>query len=236
MTRPFYVIAATPQKSLQFNDFFNSGGGSIVELLKNPPVLRRMGWDLVTLDNPRILKGECWEVNNGERKRIRLYKDGTVIFRAAVDDSFLCAGRNNSQPYPSINALALIEVTFNFVNFYTSIVKMNSNKTTEPFPILFQIKLNDMIPKVSGIFQVYLSVADATWDIRNKGQFAPETQMNKDLTIDILQSNFSVANVSYKILELIFAWFGIPSNDIPYTIIDTAGEKCIDISQITRTH
>ncbi|MBI5359397.1 MAG: hypothetical protein HZA48_02315 [Planctomycetes bacterium] len=237
MPTPFYIIAATPQKPLQFENFFDSGKCPVVELVKNPPSLRRMGWDLVTLDTPRILKGECWEVNNAERKRIRLYKDGTVIFRAAADDSFLGLGRENHiQPYPSLNALALVEVTYNFVKFYSSII-MKGNKThVNSLPITFQIKLINLTPNISRIFSVYLNSSEAVWDIHHKTNIAPETQMQKELTLPIPPISPPVEEIAYKIIEIVFTWFGIPANDIPYTITNVAEEKCIDINKITRTH
>src|SRR3990172_2392837 len=108
---PKFVLAAEPKEELLLPDFF-SEENVFYKILKDPPgYLRYTGWNLLTLDKPRIREGKYWEVTNGERKKIRLFKDGSLVAVAYADNSFLGWGQDDKAFHnsPRINTVALIE-------------------------------------------------------------------------------------------------------------------------------
>ena len=56
--QPVYVLAAAPHEKVRLRDLFRSGPGTVLELMQNPGYTRASGWDLRTLDDPRIVEGE----------------------------------------------------------------------------------------------------------------------------------------------------------------------------------
>ncbi len=87
-----------------------------VNLVENPSTFRQMGWDLRTLDRARPVAGEYLEVTNGQRKLLRLYRDGQVVFGAGMD--FFGWGVNkNKANQTNFNLLAVAECIANFAVF-----------------------------------------------------------------------------------------------------------------------
>src|SRR2546425_9877749 len=95
MSSPVYLISATPLEPSMLKNFFDSTRGSLMDALSNPPGFRYAGWDLQTLDRARIVDGEYLEVSNGDRKRIQLYEDGTLLAKASAGPDFLAWGRDS---------------------------------------------------------------------------------------------------------------------------------------------
>jgi len=58
--------------------------------LEKPPIIRRSGFDLRTLDVLRIIKGRFCRVQNGERIIVDLYRAGAFIVALDGDENFLC--------------------------------------------------------------------------------------------------------------------------------------------------
>lgn len=96
-----------------------SGSENAFMLVKNPPYFRRAGWDLQTLDNPKIIDGKYLEARNGDRKILRVYRDGMVIFAGLADTSFLAFGldKDEQRGYKAVRALAVVELIANFSQF-----------------------------------------------------------------------------------------------------------------------
>ena len=109
------VLTAYPERSSDLSTIFSSTEGSIRRQFENPPILRHGGWSLETLDQAKIMRGEMIRVVNGPRKVMDLYRDATLIFGGLADESFLAWAGNGK---PRINSLAIVEVVYNFVNFY----------------------------------------------------------------------------------------------------------------------
>lgn len=223
MDKSFYILTARLQNPISIPNFFADQGNPAYDLLVNPPYLRKYGWNLITLDTPRIIKGECWEVKNGDRKVLRLYKDGSIVTRFAADGSFLGWGRTDNaetsnipESVPVINALALLEVTYEFVSFYAMFLE-KINVGINP---CINVKLSNMAVGQSRLFRVSVTPGDAIWDLKNKSHVARENSFEKELWSSTSELN-SEGRLSFRIVEEIFNWFGIPSNNIPYNINNT---------------
>ncbi len=233
MDNPILVLSAAPVEQTTLNGFFETGTNSVFELLRNPPKIRDMGWDLATLDQPRIFKGECWEVTNGERKKIRIYEDGTVIFRAFADSSFLGWGQDPDKfiSNPRLNPIAIVELHYNFVVFVSLAAKFFSEYPTKMY---FQI---DLFNAWFGASKLYLcpGVADNFFFDHDRNE-APEAvmQKNKDVSTKDLKEN--QAEIGFQLVSLLYSWFGIPADKIPYTTRDGEGNRSIDPTQILKKH
>lgn len=94
---PLLILAAAPGQKSRFKSFFDPDGPG--QLLKDPGGLRYAGWDMQTLDQPRIVRGEYLEVRNGDRKQLQLFRDGVFIARLRADDSLLARGATGQEPF-----------------------------------------------------------------------------------------------------------------------------------------
>ena len=81
----------TPRDKTSYRHFFELGPLKV--LLENPGQFRSSGWDLITHDKARIVKGEYLEVASAERKRIQVYEDGSVLVR--VDENLIINSRSS---------------------------------------------------------------------------------------------------------------------------------------------
>lgn len=236
MNKPFYILSAKLQYPMYIPNFFSIQNNPIYDLLSNPPFLRKYGWNLITLDTPRIVKGECWEVRNADRKLIRLYKDGTIITRFAADGSFLGWGRHDhpevkgiSEDVPVLNALALIEVTYEFEAFCASIFQ--GIRVLDNPAVSINIELTDMAEGQSRLFRVNINADDALWNSDNNGNGASEVNLKKEFWSNANELN-SHGVVAYRILESIFPFFAITTDLIPYSNTTEQGSRFIDADKI----
>lgn len=113
---PSIILSGTfrPQPN-SIKDLFDANS-KIIKLLESPPNMRRMGWDLQTLDRAKPVGGDFLELTNGKRKLLRLYRDGQFIFAAGMD--FFGHGVNKGEETdPNFNLLSVTELIQNFVNF-----------------------------------------------------------------------------------------------------------------------
>jgi len=229
LKQPKLTLSAAPVQPSILKRFFEHGEDTPMHLLEHPTSFRYAGWDLETLDRARIKEGQYWEVVNGERKTIRLYEDGTLLFTVWADNSFLGWGQDSDsfRGNPRLNSLALVEATTNFVFFYNQLIQYFEEK---PSDIQFKIKFSNMILEngksiyldpapVGALFRTPFSEQEfkATKDI---------IENDKVLKTDLIESRPEIA--AYKVLERIFLCFNTPTNKIPYTG-EVDGTKYVDI-------
>src|SRR5258708_19819862 len=121
--RPIFLYSMAPRDRTSYKHFFELG--PLKALLENPGQLRGSGWDLLTHDKARIVKGEYLELTSAERKRIQVYEDGSVLVRVSGDEDFMSWGPNtkNFNEAPRLNTLALIEFTLNFFTLSSPLVQ-----------------------------------------------------------------------------------------------------------------
>ncbi len=231
MNTPLLILAATPKEQVKIRNFFDTSQKSAWNLLAHPGQLRYAGWDLQTLDTPRIKKGEYLEVVNGDRKILNLYEDGTFVFNSFADGSFLGWGQNDEgfQNNPRLNPVAIIEVIFNFVDFY--------NKLAD----FFEEKPENMIIKaqIQGAFldekhKLYLTpygINTFAWITGHERGYASENDMIKEFTFPLSRIKENPAEAAYSIIEKIYLWFGLTPDKIPY-VKEVGGKKSIDTDKI----
>ena len=142
MPNPSYILIASPTQPNRLKNVFASGPETIASTLERPPVFRYAGWSLETLDQARIVGGEFLEVKNGPRKTIRIFEDGTLLFRGDAGPDFLGWGRDEVTfpESPQLHSLAAIEVTTLFLYFYATLIPHFERPVSD---IRFVLKLTD---------------------------------------------------------------------------------------------
>jgi hypothetical protein len=204
------IISAYPNQIEELKTIFSTTNNSIKKHLETPPSLRYAGWNLETLDQAKMMNGELIRVVNGDRKIINLYRDGSLIFIGRADYNFLAWA--SSPEKQKINPVALIEIIYNFVNFYNLVI--NDFKSL-PEKISFRIDLKNM--HLNGIKSRL-----APYQINSTAQMfdidtteAPENDFA--FTKTFLTKDYDAGLISYEIIKEIYFWFGIEENKIPYT-------------------
>jgi hypothetical protein len=219
------ILGASVDGDILTNNFFSEENNKIFDIMRNPPYLRYSGWNLLTLDYPRLKNGEWWEVQNGDRKTIRLYEDGTFVASAYADNTFLGWGKGDKEflEAPSLRSLAIVEYVYEFVNVYREILQALSLTKGK---ITFEVKLiNTTLTSgkklsigTSNVFALFPEVSEEI-----------DGDKSGEITINVNGSFYDSKYEAYKLLSRIYRWFNVPDNKIPYTGIDDSGARFIDL-------
>ena len=134
----FFYIYAAPKDKLDLVDFWKpyTEEDSIPRLMKNPPTLRRLGWDLSVGDQeyPSAEPG-MWEIMNGESKILDITDKGELftagVFRRFIDWGLDPEVQRNSNYDVLINEYALSEYIGMFFAFLEKFVATYGNPTEQ---------------------------------------------------------------------------------------------------------
>lgn len=228
------ILIAYPKEKLgELKSLFTNEEGSIKRKLEDPPLnagkIRYAGWSLETLDRGRIIEGQFVRVQNGDRKTIDLYKDGTLIFSGLADENFLAWA---SEDGLRINSIALIELIYNFISFYREII---NDLTIKPNTISVEFRFFNMHLDDKKSYLVEGPI-DALFSF-NKHE-APANNYSLETPIDFKVEDFEtgkIGEIAYKVVEKIYLWFGVPldTGNIPYIKIENSVAS-IDIEKIKK--
>lgn len=139
---PYYVLVGAIPPETRLRGFFSSGKESVSWLLTDPPVFRYSGFDVRTGSMARLIEGECWEARNGDRKILRLYQDGVLLFGMRADSDFLAWGENamSFSDYVRLNPVAVVESHTSFVHLYAAVVR---RLVAAPEDVQFFLRFDD---------------------------------------------------------------------------------------------
>ena len=218
-------IAAYPNEALELKTIFLSTPDSIRKKLENPPILRRGGWNLRTLDRAKILRGEMIRVGNGKRIMVDLYRDGTMIFAGQGDHQFLAWHDAEEQ---KINPIALVEILYEFFAFYRLVIEDFEKKPSE-FTARFSLK---------NLHQGNVKTGLAPFEAGAFAQlFGHEKQDASDAEMTVqkrfMTEGYDPTVYAYEMAKEIYLWFGLEEDKVPYVKKDN-GKKFIDIGTIGR--
>lgn len=226
--RPVFIYSMTA-RGTAFKNFFEPG--ELKKIIENPGQLRPSGFDLVTRDRARIIKGQYFEVSSAERKRIRVYQDGSVIVRVSGDEDFLSWGQNTSNfdLSPRLNTIALIEFTLNFCRFCCQLVPF-----LEPKPSYVNLKVDIRHAFIGHerLFLVPYTVSSWAFTTTDGRRDAPEESMVRVTAADTDTLRKTPAYAAYKLVRQVFYWFGVEDENIPYTSQSSTGERFVDSTLI----
>ena len=229
--RLFILIAYSKEKAGELESLFMNKEGSIKRKLENPPLdagkIRHGGWSLETLDRGKIIEGEFVRVQNGDRKTIDLYQDGTLIFTGLADERFLS---HASEDGLRVNSIALIELVYNFISFYREVI---NDLAIKPNTILVEFRFLNMHLDDK---KNYLVEGPIDTSFTGNRHNAPHNNYSLETAINFNVKDFEenkIEEIAYKIVEKIYLWFGVPLDEgnIPYTKINDSIIS-IDIKKI----
>ncbi|MFA6973107.1 MAG: ATP-binding protein [Parcubacteria group bacterium] len=219
---PCLIMSAifSPQP-VEVKDIFNPSAGPM-GLIERPPSIRpRFGWNLETLDMPKIKEGRYLEVTNGERKIIRIYRDGHIIFGGQMDEHFLGHGTKSRVEGDAVNAIGVTEIVDEFARFCEMLRVFLKNK-----PEKVKIKLAVCNPQKAEI-QIMSSVPV-------NGFRFHETQGKFDSEYQDVEKTFNVSAgldydaSAYELVSEFFHLFGL-SDDKLIFVKEENGIKKIDV-------
>jgi hypothetical protein len=222
--RPVFIYSMTA-RGTAFKNFFEPG--ELKKIIENPGQLRPSGFDLATRDRARIIKGQYFEVSSAERKRIRVYQDGSVIARVSGDEDFLSWGQNTSNfdQSPRLNTIALIEFTLNFCRFCSQLIPFLEPK---PQQVNLKVDIRHAFIGQEKLFLIPYTVSSWAFTTTDGRKDAPEESMVRMINADTDVLRLTPAYAAYKLVSQIFYWFGVEDEQIPYTSQSSTGERFVD--------
>jgi len=215
-----YLSAVLRPQPNSIPELFKGGDSAITQLLENPPTFRRSGWDLRTLDRVKAVAGEYVQLDNGNRKTLKLYRDGQFLFAANHD--FLSHGvrkeNNENESEFRINSLAVAETITNFTYFIHEYTKQASK---EPNKVIVKIRL--LNPKKKDLRLI--SVRRGLSFNEPIGNAVGEESLEREIPITV-SKNMNKDMNAYKILAELFYFFGTLDANFRYVnstegVVDT---------------
>jgi Schlafen, AlbA_2 len=216
-------IVAYPNEALELKTIFLSTPDSIRRKLENPPILRYGGWNLRTLDQAKILRGEMIRVGNGKRIVIDLYRDGTMVFAGQGDHQFLAWHDEVKQ---KINPVALVEILYEFFAFY-SLVLDDFEKRPSEFTARFNLRNLHQGGVKTGLVPFAPGTYGHLFDHDKKE--APDDAMTIQKRFPT--EGYDSTAYAYAMAKEIYLWFGLEEDKIPY-VKEENGGKFIDVAKI----
>ncbi len=234
--RMIILIAYPKEKSGELKSLFTNEDGSIKRKLENPPLnagkIRNMGWSLETLDQGRIIEGQFVRVQNGDRKTIDLYQDGTLIFSGLADEKFLAHASENGL---RINSIALIELVYNFISFYREII---NDLTIKPNTISVEFRFLNMHLDSKKSYLNPGSIKYFNFMFNHNKHFAPQNEyISEPISFDIKDFEMNkIGIIAYEVVKKIYLWFGVSLDEgnIPYVKIENSIAS-IDVEEIRKS-
>lgn len=228
--RPHYVLAAWPTPVSELTTIQGTGEGTITGLLERPPVLRYAGWSLETLDHAvGMQEGKYRQLANGDRKVLRLYRDGMLVHAVSAGSDFL--GWGDPKQYhakPRILSLAIIEVTYLFCRFYAEVLR----DLREPVDkVTIAIRLGRLRSATEAPVRLSAHPPGNAFAFLEAQDRHPALADTYDHEVTIDAKDFNPAVAAYQVVSEIFMWFGIEADLIPY-IDNVAGVRVVSEQKI----
>lgn len=198
-----------------------AGNSPVVQLIENPPSFRHAGWDLQTLDRAKPIVGEYLQVANGDRKVVRVFRDGQII--AAGNSNFFGHGVNTDPEQGfALNGLAVAEFISNFVNFS---IKLSEQLDIAPSSMILKVRLLNPTKEKMKL------------ELVRKGGFPfPETAgeiyldlVDREVPVS-LDQGFKLEQIAYHLLSEFFYFFGRREDEFWYVNKQT---KEVDLNFFT---
>ena len=220
-------MASAPNQSTTILSLFRREG--IRDVIRNPPTLRQptVGWDLQTLDEPRIEDASKLVVNNGPRKLIELHASGAFIASGTLPN-FLGWPRDAAQfeRDPRISSWALVEFAANFVLTNQALLPY-----LEPRPMTEHARIGVRNFVLQSGDRVYLLPGSDERFPRPRewGRAAPAANWESPpISLEVGEDRAKVERGTFLLLAQLYRWFGIEDDGIPFAIPD---EQRVDLDR-----
>lgn len=238
-----YLLYCRPKGRVVIRDFFNPYG-EVFALLTRPPETRDGSFGLRTAAMPQLNKATYWEMHgqelfSGRTRRLRIYVDGTVIFRASADDSFLCWPKDASDRL--VNPVVVADSIVSFARFVRALLLLMSRQPDElelgvsiKNAALSEPPLKLYPGLLRSDLQRFTMIGS---DLRGVGEKSPERSVSV-LSADMLKSEsgrpFDGADAAaFQLVTQFYDMFGFAEDAIPY--VDRTGlQPRIAVEQFSR--
>jgi hypothetical protein len=207
----YFLFSVLPSESLAFKEFFSNA--DIRKLVEQPGGLRWAGWDLQTNQEARIGEGPSLEIGRLDYKFIRLFEDGTLLVRGSADDDLLTWASKGSR---RLNPIALIEFIYSIASFYQRLLTLSS---TQPDNVQFEVRLEGAVDASDNTKKLVLlpyGVNATGFIFGHDPRAAPSASARLPVEIPSAIVTTRPGRVAYKLVELIYLWFGQSPDVIPY--------------------
>lgn len=229
---PTYVITAAVPSGNRFKEFSARDEGSVSSILERPPTFRWAGFDTSTEDQARRIAPDAYEVSNGDRKVLRVYQDGTLIFRMTADPDFLCWSQEEDEYLhaPRLDPVPVVEVHASFVHLYAALIP----KLLKP-PQLVRFTMNLRDAEVNGarlsFTRYYQGGIRRVIHPKLYHAYAANLKDSFDSEPELIARTPNL--IAYQLLVKFYAFFEMAPDLIPF-VKDENGKKAIDIEAIRR--
>lgn len=222
--QPAFVLAAIPKRELNLRPLFEARDTPLVELLENPPRLRRSGFDLNVDINSRIIEGRLRRTVLEDFELLEFHRDGVAIYVAPGDGNRLCWGRSQLQRDGYlINQVALVEMTYLFCLLVKRLYEGHLRQE-ESFDLQMQL--------------LRLSMAGRNFVLQpgalngfGSGHWQPAPTGSMTFETDVCFGIHCPERMAVLLLSELYTWMGYEESRIPYTA-DNEGARVVDPEQI----
>ena len=230
MKTPFYIISASVPPGNRVLRFHGTGNDSASHLLANIHQFRYASFDVAIPGYPQPGPDNSLELRWDNRKILRLYQDGTLIFRVRADSNFLGWGikPHEFEEFPRLNPVPVVEVNTSFIHLYRSVFGCLKNVADT---IYFQLSLHDGTWPNGRLFMTeYFPNPIIDWGMVNRWeiQMDPAEEEEEVSRTDLVDAPNRAA---YLIVRTFTSMFDLPEDKIPF-VRRVGGEFEIDLDAI----
>lgn len=229
--QPYYVLVASPSPATRLKSFFGTGRNSPIDLLREPPSFREMGFDLRTLDAPHLVADDCYEVRNGDRKVLRLYQDGSAVFRAEISPDFLAWGQSDRsfEQKPLLNPVPVVECTTAFVHFIAKISDWFADPV-KAVSFTLALRVGSLPAGVRVHMREYYK--GGIENVHNpRGYPLQMTDPATTLQESLVDVRARPNEVAYRLLVALYGQFDAPEDIIPF-VAKSAGVLAVSLEEL----
>jgi hypothetical protein len=233
MPSPTYQLTASliPAGN-RIRNFHGDQPGSPRHQLEHPPRLRDNGFDTATYATAKPIEPDGYEVSNqGDRKVLQLFQDGTALFRVAADPRFLAwsVTPDDFARVPRLNPVPVVEMHVSFVLFYASLIPRFAKP---PDSVRFtlhlraahadgkRLALTRYVPNFQTAFNLTLHYAHAT-------------EIEESLTVATKAVLETPEHVAYQLVERFYSeFFDVTDPSLIPFVTEKNGVAAIDSAQL----
>ena len=223
-TKILVISASIENAQANVRGFLERGDGSIQHLLRRLPKVRRFGFTPGYGLNFQLDRGKSWISLEGDRA-VAFYQDGTLLSILPTDDEFLCKGaegeRGSSQ---KINTVVLTESIYVFLDWYLTL-----HNQVEPNGWTIQVCVDLRVGDENRPYLVPYEVNTLFWENPPSHEKYPCPEAQEKWCVEI-ERDYDPSRVAVELLKVIYAWFGVVPDAIPYTNRHLSGnsERFVD--------
>ena len=213
MNVPFYVVTASVPPGNRVTRFHGVESSSGSALLGDFPRFRHGSFDVAIPGWPQPGPEDSLELRWYDRKVLRLYQNGTLLFRARADADFLGWGVEPQvfHKFPKLDPLVVVEVNTSFVHRYRAVVERLKHP---PDRVFFHLSLHDFTQNGLRLFLTkYFPKGQVDWSAVTRYVVQTTEESLEASASDLMRAPNRVA---YQVVAAFMSMFDMPAKDIPF--------------------